>query len=131
MSFSGMRALILVAALVCVFASLTISAQKNQTYSGEIMEGSCVRMGSHDTMMKSHPDMKTAEDCTLACVKAGSQYVLYDSSAKTIYQLDGQKKAKPVAGQKVTITGNLEADKTIRIVSIKAASLSSTPFSGR
>lgn len=126
-----MRALILVAALLCMFSSLTISAQKNQTYSGEIMEGSCVRIGSHDAMMKSHPNIKTAEDCTLACVKAGSQYVLYDSSAKTIYQLDGQKKAKLAAGHKVAITGNLEADKTIRIVSIKAANLSSTPFSHR
>jgi hypothetical protein len=102
------------------FAGLTLSAQKNQSYSGEIIDGPCVSMGSHDAMMKSHPNMKTAEDCARACVKAGSQYVLYNASAKTIYQLDGQKKAKTVAGQNVAITGRLVGSKTIRIVSIKA-----------
>ena len=103
-----------------VVGGLTTSAQKNQTFSGEIIDGLCARIDSHDTMMKLHPNMKTAEDYTFACVKAGSQCVLCDSSAKTIYQLDGQKKVKLLAGQKVTITGNLEADKTIRVVSIRA-----------
>jgi hypothetical protein len=111
------KALSLIA--VFIFAGLTSATQKNQIYSGEITDGSCVGM-SHDAMMTSHPDMKTAEDCTLACVKAGRRYVLYDSSTATIYQLDGQKKAKSVAGQRVNIIGYLEADKTIRIVSIKA-----------
>jgi hypothetical protein len=113
------RAFSLIAAFT--FAGIAISAQKNQNYSGEIMDGPCASMRSHEAMMKSHPDMKSGEDCARACVKAGSQYVLYDFSTKTTYQLDGQKKVKLLAGQNVTITSNLEAEKTIRIVNIEAA----------
>jgi hypothetical protein len=55
---------------------LTLAAQKNQNYKGEIMDSACAKTGSHDAMMKLHSNMKTAKDCTLGCVKAGSQYVL-------------------------------------------------------
>lgn len=66
--------------------------------------------------------MRSAKDCTLGCVKAGSQFVLYDSATKTVYQLDDQKKPEQFAGQMVTVTGSLDAaSKTIRVVNIKAA----------
>jgi len=58
--------------------------QKNGTFKGEIMDSACAKSGSHDGMMKAHPGMKTAKDCTLGCVKAGSKYVLYDASTKTV-----------------------------------------------
>jgi hypothetical protein len=97
--------------------------QKNQTFNGEIMDSSCAKMGSHEAMMNSHANIKTAKDCTLGCVKAGSQYVLYDSATKTVYQLDDQKKPEQFAGQKVTITGNLDAaSKTIHVANMKAGS---------
>jgi hypothetical protein len=115
------QALGLTAALM--FVGLTFAAQKNQTFNGEIMDSACAKMGSHETMMKSHPNMKTAKDCTLGCVKAGSQYVLYDSSTKTVYQLDDQKKPEQFAGQMVMVAGNLDpASGTIHIVNIKSAS---------
>src|SRR5713226_5158911 len=101
------RALSLIATLM--FVSLSFAAQKNQTYTGEIMDSACAKMGSHDAMMKSHPNMKTATDCTLGCVKAGSKYVLYDSSTKTVYELDDQKKPEQFAGKNVTVMGNLDA----------------------
>ncbi len=105
-----------------MFVILTSAAQKNQTYTGEIMDSACAKMGSHEAMMNSHADIKTAKDCTLGCVKAGSQYVLYDSAAKTVYQLDDQKKPEQFAGQKVTVTGNLDASsKTIHVANIKAS----------
>lgn len=67
--------------------------------------------------------MKTAKACTLGCVKAGAQYVLYDSATKTTYQLDDQKKPEQFAGQEVTVTGNLDpADGTIHVANIKSAS---------
>ena len=79
--------------------------------------------GSHEGMMKAHPNMKTAKDCTQGCVKAGSQYVLYDSATKAVYQLDDQKKPEQFAGQEVTVTGNVDAAaKTIHVANIKAGS---------
>ena len=97
--------------------------QKNQSFNGEIMDSACAKSGSHDAMMKAHPDMKTAKDCTLGCVKAGSQYVLYDSATKTVYQLDDQKKPEQFAGQMVTVAGNLDrASGTIHVANIKSSS---------
>jgi type 1 fimbria pilin len=97
--------------------------QKNGTFSGEIMDSACAKMGSHDAMMKQHPNMKTAKDCTLGCVKAGSKFVLYDSSTKNVYEIDDQKKAEQFAGQKVTITGNLDAaSNTLHVTNIKTGS---------
>ena len=117
------RALGLIAVLT--FVGLTVAAQKNQTYTGEIMDSSCAKMGSHEAMMKSHPNIKTAKDCTLGCVKAGSQYVLYDSSTKTVYQLDDQKKPEQFAGQMVMVAGNLDPTSgTIHVANIKSASSS-------
>jgi hypothetical protein len=114
------RALGLVAILT--FAAVGFAAQKAQTYTGEIIDSACAKMGSHDAMAKSHPNMKTAKDCTLGCVKAGSQYVLYDASTKTVYQLDDQKEPEQFAGQMVTVTGNLDAaSNTIHVANIKAA----------
>jgi hypothetical protein len=65
------------------------------------------KTGSHDAMMQAHPGMKTANDCTLGCVKAGGQYVLYNSSNKTVYESDDPKKAQEFAGQMVMVAGNL------------------------
>jgi len=87
------------------------------------MDSACAKTGSHDAMMKLHSNMKTAKDCTLGCVKAGSQYVLYDASTKTVYQFDDQKKPEQFAGKNVTVTGSLDpASKTIHVTNVKAAS---------
>jgi hypothetical protein len=95
--------------------------QKNQSFNGEIMDSACAKMGSHEAMMKSHPNMKTAKDCTLGCVKTGSQYVLYNSATKTVYQLDDQDQPERFAGQKVSVTGSLDAaSNTIHVANIKA-----------
>jgi hypothetical protein len=74
-------------------------------------------MGNHD----AHPDM-TAYYCTLACVKAGAKFVLYDATSKTIYQLDDQNLAQ-YSGAKVAVTGTLNGStKTIHVASVKALS---------
>ena len=99
---------------ILILGSWNVSAHNNQSYTGEIMDGPCAWEASHDAMISSHPTLETTQDCALLCVKAGSQYVIYDSSTGTIYQIDGQKKVVRFAAQRVTITGNLEADKTIR-----------------
>jgi hypothetical protein len=113
------RTLVLTATLM--FGGLAFAAQKNQTYTGEIMDSSCAKTGSHEGMMKAHPNMKTAKDCTQGCVKAGSSYVLYDSTSKTAYQLDDQQMPARFAGQEVTVTGKLDpATHTIHVENIKS-----------
>jgi hypothetical protein len=105
-----------------MFVAMGLAAQGGNTFTGEIMDSACAKMGSHDSMMKSHPNMKTEKDCTLGCVKAGSQYVLYDASTKTVYELSDQNKPEQFAGQKVTVTGKLDkASNTITETNIKRA----------
>ena len=116
-----LSALGLTAGLVLV--GVSFAAQGRKSYTGEIMDSACARMGSHDAMMKNDPNIKTSKDCTVACVQHGSNYVLFDTATKTIYQLDDQKKPEQFAGAKVIVTGTLNnATKTIRVAAIKAAS---------
>jgi len=63
----------------------------------------------------------TDAECTLACISAhGATYVLYDG--KTEYTLSDQRTPESFAGQKVTVTGTLDAKtKTIHVESIRAA----------
>lgn len=112
---------VMVAALaICAFAPFALSAPKS--YKGEIMDSACAKAGSHQ-MMKEEEGAKQAKDCTIACVKHGAQYVLYDKASKTIYKLDDQKKPEQFAGQSVVVNGTLDAaSNTIHVESIKAGS---------
>jgi hypothetical protein len=83
-------------------------AQSPKIFTGEIMDSSCSKMGSHAAMEKEH-GMKDAKECTLGCVKAGAKYVLYENGTKTSYMLDDQTKTEPFAGQKVKVRGTLDA----------------------
>lgn len=100
-------------------------AAQQLTITGEVTDSSCARMGSHEAMEKQHNmPANTAIDktCTLACVKAGAKLVLYDSSTKTAYELDDQKKAGQFAGEKVTVTGTVDkANNTIHVAKIAKA----------
>lgn len=108
--------------LLLVAAFLTAYGQtRATTYSGEIMDSQCAAMGNHDAGYKM-TDTKTAKECTIACVKMGGQYVLYDAAKKILYKLDDQKKPEPFAGEKVKITGTYDAGtKTIHVDKIAAA----------
>lgn len=77
------------------------------TVRGLIWDNTCAAAGSHGKMMpKVHA--KDAKECTLGCVAAGGQLVLFDSDDKIIYRLDSQDKARPYAGQTVTVKGNYD-----------------------
>lgn len=102
---------------------------KDKTFSGEIMDSQCAKMGSHETMLKKEgmenmkDDAKAKQMCTEKCVKMGGKYVLFDGVSKTVYQLDDQTKPEQFAGQRVRVTGTLDkATKTIHVTDIKAAS---------
>jgi len=91
-------------------------------YSGEIMDSACAAQGSHAAMMKQE-GTTSHKDCTLACVKAGSQLVLYNAANKRTYMLDDQTKATEYAGDKVTVTGSYDAaGKTIHVSKISRKS---------
>ena len=72
----------------------------------------------------NHSSMRmgpTNAECTIACVRAhDASYVLYDG--KAAYTLSDQQTPEKFAGQKVTVTGTLDAKThTIQVNSIAAA----------
>lgn len=73
-----------------------------------------------------HAPMKLGDDktCTLKCVEGGAKFVLADRAHKVVYALDDavQEQAREFAGQKVTVTGQVDAKaKTIHVTKIEAA----------
>ena len=105
--------MLLAVAVMCV--GIGRAQDKPMTFHGDIMDSGCAKGGTHK--------MGDAKACTEACVKNGSKYVLYDSTTKTVYQLDDQMKPMEFAGAKVSVRGTLDdATKTIHVLSIKAAS---------
>ena len=109
-------------AVLLVVASFSLAAPKGSTFTGEIMDSQCAMMGSHDPGGYKMTNTNNPKDCTLACVKAGGKFVLYDAAKKATYMLDDQEKPKEFAGQKVKVTGTYDqATKTIHVESIEAA----------
>jgi hypothetical protein len=99
-----------------------LAAAKDTTFSGEIMDSQCAKGGGHESMFKKE-GTDDPKACTLACVKAGGKFVLFDAATKTYHMLDNQTKPRPFAGQKVDIDGTLnKASNTIHVTDIKAAS---------
>ncbi|HLJ15626.1 MAG TPA: hypothetical protein VKV15_14090 [Bryobacteraceae bacterium] len=93
---------------------------KMASFVGEIMDSKCATTGSHEANMRKL-EAKDARECTLKCAKDAS-FVLYDSSTKTVYQLNNQEKPVPFAGQKVRISGIYDSwSQTIEIESIELA----------
>jgi len=85
------------------------------------MDSMCAGMGGHQQMIQSGK-VKNARECTLECVKMGATFVLYNPATKTTYELDNQKTPAQFAGEKVDITGTLDAaTHTIHVEKITAA----------
>ncbi len=100
---------------------VTFAAPKDRTFTGQIMDSQCAKMGSHDAMIKKEA-AKDAKECTNTCVKMGGKYILFDSAKKMTYQLDDQQKSAEFAGQKVKVTGSYDkVNKTLHVSDIKAA----------
>jgi hypothetical protein len=100
--------------------TVSLAAQKAQTYTGEIMDQQCALLGGHTAMMNQGESPK---DCAIRCVSIGGKYVLFDGANKMVYQLDDQKKAQGFAGAKVKVTGTYDTpSKTIHVANIQAGS---------
>ena len=106
-----MKSLILSLILIAAFPS----AQSKQQFTGTITDSMCPD-GDHSRMRMGSTDA----ECTLACIDAhGATFVLYDG--KNTFALSDQKMPEKFAGQKVTITGTLDAKtKTIQADAIIA-----------
>ncbi len=89
---------------------------KSAVFKGVITDDMCAN-GNHSGMRMGANDA----ECARACVEAhGAQYVLYDG--KAAYVLSDQKTPEKFAGQKVSVTGKLDAKThTIQVESIAAA----------
>jgi len=74
----------------------------------------------------AHPmNMGDGKECTLKCVDGGGHFILADRDKKVVYLLDkeAQTKAREFAGQKVKVTGHVNAKgKTIHMTKIEPAS---------
>jgi hypothetical protein len=111
--------------LFLVLAPASFTETKAEVFTGEIADSSCAYnvhslSRSHKEMLKSKEWGSTAADCTRRCVqKFGASYVLVHKN--DVYRLEQQDMAEKFSGQKVKITGTLEAsDKAIHIDSIEA-----------
>jgi hypothetical protein len=93
--------------------SMVCAAQQSEsrTFTGTISDSAC---GLHHTMGGG------AKSCTLMCVQMGSKFVLADEAHHKVYALSDQAKARPLAGEKVRVVGNLK-ESTIHVSSITAA----------
>ena len=108
-----MRALVV---SLLALTSLSAAQAKPQTFIGTITDDMCER-GDHSRMQMGPTDA----ECTRACVAAhGAAFVLFDGT--NVYKLSDQKTPDKFAGQKVRVTGTMDAKtKTIRVESISAA----------
>lgn len=119
-----MKKVALSTVVVLVFASLSFAqARHARTFRGQIMDSMCASMGGHSPAGYKATDTHTPKDCTLACVKGGSTFVLYNAARKATLKLDDQNKARDFAGENVRVIGTYDrATKTIHVEKIEAAS---------
>jgi len=108
-----MKSLVLYLPGVLLVYGALFAAASPQTFTGTITDDMCAKAGH--SQMRMGP---TDAECTLACVDVhGASYVLYDG--KDVYMLSDQRMPEKFAGQKVKVTGTLDAKtKTIQVNSI-------------
>jgi hypothetical protein len=103
------RNILILAAVALGTGGVFAQSNGERTFTGQIMDSSCAKAGSHQAMEKEHGLGNNARACTQACVKMGAKYVLYDPATRTTYALDNQKMPASLAGENATITGKLDS----------------------
>lgn len=103
----------MIALVLAAAAAAWAAPPAKHTFTGVITDSMC-EDGDHSHMRMG----PTAAECTKACIDAhGASYVLYDG--KQSYLLSDQNTPEKFAGQRVTVTGTLDAKgKTIHVQSI-------------
>ena len=109
--------------VVCLVSSLSAS-NVVRTFRGEISDSQCAMnvhslTHSHQEMLKSKSMGGTSAECARYCAKQmGGEFVL--SAGKDVYRIDNQVEAEKLAGQRVKISGTLDAKtKAIHVVAIE------------
>ncbi|HEV7968334.1 MAG TPA: EF-hand domain-containing protein [Candidatus Acidoferrales bacterium] len=98
-----------------LFCTLSLAAQEEQVFRGDI----CVGPEGRTPIME---DGEAKLPCTIAHPKRGAKYILFNSENKTTYQLDSRGKAKPFAGDSVFVSGILDkTTATIHITNVTRA----------
>jgi len=116
-----MKVSILVALLSLTVAAMSAAAAQSskteRTIVGYITDSMC---GLDHSAMKMGDD----KECTIKCVEGGAKYAFVDQAHKVVYFLDDatQPKAREFAGQKVKITGRVDAKaRTVFVTKIAPA----------
>ena len=101
--------------IVSLLAIAALAPPATQTFTGTITDSVCAS-GDHAPMRMG----PTNAECTVACVEEHeARYVLYDG--KDAYVLSDQRTPEKFAGQRVRVTGTLDAKaKTIQVNTIAA-----------
>jgi hypothetical protein len=106
-------------AMIGLFAGLgAFAGAASKTMDGMISDSACGT--SHAKMIQEHKEAKmTDRDCTLACVKAGGNFVFV--SEGKVYNVANQKLAalSEHAGETVSLTGDIKGD-TITVSKVTA-----------
>ena len=96
-----------------LWAATGLAAQRlpaTKTFTGAISDSAC---GLHHMMPGA-----SAQNCTLECVGMGAKFVLANQSPRRVYGLSDQAAARPYAGERVKVTGNLKG-RVIQVTSIQ------------
>jgi hypothetical protein len=105
---------------LALFGTVRFAAAADAAFNGEITDANlnCVQ-----TPMKAPEGLKAKDACVLYwahSAQPNEKFVLYDAATKTTYQLDDQDMVEPYVGEKVQVTGTLNAGtKTIKVTGIK------------
>ena len=114
------------ASLVLVVASLFVAVPRagaqGNNYNGVITDA---KLNCEAMPMKAVEGIRDKTSCVLYWAHYAPEkekYVLYDANTKTTYELDDQDMAQPFAGEKVQVTGTLDAaKKSLKVTGIKVS----------
>jgi hypothetical protein len=107
-----MRRLIIVC-IAILFLAISSWAQSEHVFHGEISDSQCALnihslTRSHQEMLKSKSMGGTANTCSTYCIEHMGGYLVL-SAGKNVYRVDRPDMVHGFEGQKVTITGMLDA----------------------
>ncbi|HZR55246.1 MAG TPA: hypothetical protein VFA74_00115 [Terriglobales bacterium] len=116
------------ALLLLVFVILTTTGwtssrpENTQVFNGEIMDSVCAHFKSHKHMMEEFKSMGSNKNgCVRQCrEQLRATYVLYDPVKEIAYEIADPDKVARFPGRKVRISGALDKNQKIDVVSILA-----------
>jgi hypothetical protein len=102
---ASMRTLVLLLFVSAAFSPLVgARAAADETWAGRIADSAC---GAHHEEAAEGSGTMSDHDCTIACVRGGSKYVLVSGGRVLSIQNQQFPGLADYAGQDVTVTGSL------------------------